>query len=75
MATLHPNALAEFSSHAAQFVEPLSDPLHDLLVRCSFAGGQEAIPAGQLLFVGLLDYFECRESFHWSTFVCESTIQ
>jgi hypothetical protein len=24
---------AEFSSHAAQFLEPLSDPLHDLLVR------------------------------------------
>jgi hypothetical protein len=46
MVPLHPNSLAEFGSHAAQFLEPLSDPLHDLLIRCSFAGGQEEIPAG-----------------------------
>jgi hypothetical protein len=45
MVPLHPNSLAEFGSHAAQFLEPLSDPLHDLLIRCSFAGWQEAIPA------------------------------
>src|SRR5271157_2563795 len=40
---LHPNFLAEFGSHAAQFLEPLSDPLHDLLIRCGLAGAQKAI--------------------------------
>jgi hypothetical protein len=66
VATLYPNFLAEFWSHAAQFVETLTDPLHNLSVGRSFAGGQEAILAGQLLFVGLLDLFECRKSLHWN---------
>jgi|HubBroStandDraft_2_1064218.scaffolds.fasta_scaffold264623_2 hypothetical protein len=64
VAPSHPNFLAKLRSHAAQFLEPLSDPLHDLLVCCSLAGRQEAIPASKLLFARSLNFFDCRESFH-----------
>lgn len=69
VAQLHANFLAELGSHATQFLEPLSDPLHDLLVRGGFARWQKAIPACELLFAGLLDFLDCRESLHWSTLV------
>lgn len=42
---LHANFLVEPGSHATKFVEPLSDPLHDLLVRGGLAGWKKAIPA------------------------------
>ena len=60
----HPNFLAEFGSHAVQFLEPLGDPPHDLLFRRSLTGGQKAIPARQLLLVGPFDFFDCGKSLH-----------
>ena len=53
VAPLHSHLLAGLGSYSSQFVEPLGDPLHSLLVLGGLAGGREAIPAPKLSLIGL----------------------
>jgi hypothetical protein len=57
----NPDLLAEGWGHTAKYFESLLNQGHDLLLLRRIAGRQEPIRAGELLFRGLLNLFDCRK--------------
>lgn len=52
---LEPDFLADFVRHATRSFKPFLDPNHDLVLLLGVSGGQETVPASQLLMAGVLD--------------------